>query len=160
MPDYNIYIHTVGNGGNGNANPTTPWSQSEQKSQTNVWDGSDPTGKAAQYVSLIGNPDTIVSRAVSFGMKAFPAVAAAVVSVGMYWYQQHLDFSSLLSGDYREKIKFNDTREIFSNILRPVSTTIQSVRFFTQLRLENDRKQANIELLGDSVINSYTNRGV
>lgn len=168
MADYNIYIHTIGS--TGNANPTTPWSKSGNTSPTNPWDneeseessGSGSIVKSlAKGISFLNNPDSILGAGISTIAKAIPyvAVAAMVVKTGVKIYEGVSNYEALM-GDYRRKTQYENARNILNNITHPFQSSVTAVKTAFLTQLDNDRRTMQRELLGDSIINSYTNRGV
>lgn len=168
MPDYNIYVRAIGTSNASVDNPTVPWSQRETTSPTVPWGQTEGNftgfnaGRVARTAAIFSNPDSIIGGAISKGMKALPAIAAAyaVIKTIEKVYETCLDFSTLKSGDYGPQIAFENTRKSIGNIFKPVSTSINALRSQTQNQVDNQRRSQNRELLGDSVINSYTNRGI
>ena len=172
MADYNIYIHAIGTGGATNQNPTVPWSQKDEGgafSQTTPQSGSglgvDGVNVAfaiSRASNFAQNPDAIVGTAVSGIAKIFPwiAVAFAVTKLVDTAYTTALDFTTLETGDYRAQIQWDNFKTVGNDIFKPVSTLLSSLKTRNQWRIENYKQKAQRDLLGDSVINSYTNRGV
>lgn len=173
MADHNIYIHAIGTGSATNQNPTIPWSQRESGgafSQTQSQStGSNFEGqgmnaakaitKAAGYAQ---NPDSIVSAGVAALVKVLPWVAAAyaVVKVGVSITDNVLDFQALETGDYRDQVNWLNFKQVINNIFHPVSTLVQAHKTNIQWANQNYKAKQQRDLLGDSVINSYTNKGV
>lgn len=171
MADYNIYIHAIGTGGATNENPTIPWGQKDVSNPTVPWSESQSSGGgfnglgiggAARAAALFSNPDSLVGTAISKAMKFVPTIAAAFVVVKTMTkvYETALDFSNIQSGDYGTQINYDNTRQGLHAIFTPVNTLVQIERTKLQNQVDNQRRRGNRELLGDSVINSYTNRGV
>ena len=169
MPDYNIYVRAVGTSNATLDNPTIPWAQRETTSPTIPWGQTQSGGSVgfnaggvARTAAIFSNPDSIIGGAVSKVMKVLPAVAAAyaVYKTCEKIYETCLDFSTLKSGDYGTQIAFQNKRTSIDNIFKPVTTTVNAIRSKTQVEVENQRRSQTRELLGDSVINTYTNRGV
>lgn len=169
MADYNIYIHAI-NGGPGQYNPTAPWSQregndsgifSQTQSQTGGGLGSVP-GAITKAVALARNPDSVIATASNTALKALPWVAAAVacVDLGIKAYETALEFATLQSGDFARKTFWDNLKQGTSNIFHPVSSSIQSLKTHIEWTIQNQRRAQDRDLLGDSVINQYTGRGV
>lgn len=169
---YDIYIHAV-NGNGGNAAPTTPWGQKEGGSpdfQTASQNGvSSLSGAGAGvarsivYASAYGqNPDSLVSSAVGMMAKAMPIVAAAyaVVKLGDACISTSLDFHEVESGDYRGGNAYRDFKTTMHNIFTPFSSFMQNIRTLAQWERDSQRAKVEQELLGGSVANAYTRRGV
>lgn len=174
MPDYNIYIHAIGNSGGFNQNPTTPWSArdsvggafSQTQSNSNSGDIGSASVNAARIVARVANtaqnPDSVVSSALSVIGRAFPWILAAYacVKLGETIIDNALDFQTIESGDYRNQVQWQDFKKGVSNVLHPISSTINHFKVERQWARENQRRVQERDLLGDSVINSYTRRGV
>lgn len=171
MADYNIYIHAIGTGGSTANNPTIPWSAregGEAVSPTSAFPsnfGADGAGAAKAIIkasAIAQNPDSILGQAVSSIAKAIPFVAAAyaVVKLGTGIVDTCYEYQTLYTGDYRNQIGWQNFKNRFANILTPVSSSINANKTETQWRIENSKRSQQRELLGDSVINSYTNKGV
>lgn len=170
MADYNIYVHAIGTGTASQYNPTTSWSAREggeslspTSSQTSGGaSGSAAFGTIIRAAGYASNPDSIISRAFSSLAKAFPIVAAAfaVVQLADGIITTATEFAEIETGDYRFGVKYQNFKTGVHIIFNPVSSTIQSFKTQAQWQRENYKLRAQRELLGDSVINSYTNRGV
>lgn len=172
MADYNIYIHAIGTGVASASNPTTPWSAreggqglSQTTSQTsgdgsvNVEGAFNAVIRTAGYAS---NPDALISKAVTSLARAFPIIAAAyaVVQLGEAVINNAIEFSEIETGDYRFGVQYQNVKAINNLVFHPVSSVVQNYKAQNQWQRENYKLRAQRELLGDSVINSYTNRGV
>lgn len=172
MADYNIYIRAIGTGTASQYNPTTPWgareggaglsqtvSQTSGEGNTNVEGAFNTVIRAAGYAS---NPDSLVSKAVTSLARAFPIIAAAyaVVELGESILNNAIEFSEIETGDYRFGVRYQNAKAINNLVFHPVSSIVQNHKVQNQWQRENYKLRAQRELLGDSVINSYTNRGV
>jgi len=167
MPDYNIYIHAIGTGGATNDNPTVPWSQregGEAFSQTTSQSsgGSGGAGAFMRAAAYAQNPDSIVSNAIGKYGKAMAIVGAAYACVKLAQsLQDHImGFADVENGTQLARTRMEDARQGFNNVLRPVHAIAQNTRTIKQWQRENYKLREERDLLGDSVINSYTNRGV
>lgn len=172
MPDYNIYIHAIGTGGATNDSPTTPWSQkseggafsqtSSQSSDSLSGAGGNLTRNIIRAASYAQNPDSLISTATSAIAKAFPIVAAAVACVKLAETitDNVLDFRVIETGYYKNQVMWQDFKTTVHNVFHPVSGLVQSFKTERQWVRANERNRMERDLLGDSVINSYTNRGV
>ena len=160
MADYNIYIHSAETGG-GISNPTTPWNANKEagggNSQTESW--ASNVSKAA---GVVGNPDMLVGMSASKFMKAIPAIAAAYVvcKTASAIYETNINIGSIKSGDYTKVVKLNNFKATVNAITHPFSSTLNYLKQRIEWDVENERRTLERELLGDSVINSYSNRGV
>lgn len=177
MPDYNIYIHAVGGGGEG-YNPTMPWSARDggaagggggaapTTSQTSGGDfgsaSSSVLRTTLRALQFANSPDSIVGAAINSVAKVIPwvAVAVAVIKLGETITENVLDFGAIESGDYKYQKIWQDAKAGLSAVLNPVSTMVQTFKQQKQWARENTKLKAQRDLLGDSVINSYSNRGV
>lgn len=169
MPDYNIYIHAIGTGSNGGGfAPTTPWSQREGgdgTTPTQAWGGFGGSGVAGAIAGasrLISNPDSIVAGATSsvFKSAAYVACAALVVRTVVFIGSKVEDYNALLSGDEVIVRRRQDVLQGINNLFHPFSASINNFKQKVLLQQENDKRVSQRQLLGDSVINSYTGRGV
>lgn len=170
MADYNIYIHAIGNGGATNNNPTIAWGDREDGSAFSPTASKGSGGFSSAQIAkniikatnIMQNPDSLIASAVGTVVKAAPIIAAAfaVVSVGVKIVDTCHDYSALQSGDYRSQIQWQNFKQGFSNVFHPFSSTIQHFRTNLEWNIENQKREQQRALFGDSVINSYTNRGV
>lgn len=169
MADYNIYIHAIGTGNQTAFNPTVPWSQRQESESIAPTQSSGgglssmgTLGAISRVGAFMSNPNSIVSSAFSKVAKAIPYVAAAYVVVNtlVKGYETAMDFAAIESGDYGIKMEWENQRRILHAITDPIGTQIQYVKTKMQLKIDNERHRLNRELLGDSVLNSYTNRGI
>ena len=168
--DYNIYIHAIGNGASTNQNPTVPWSQREGNgafNQTQSQSSDDGLGRdAANIVSKIAraasNPDSVVATAASKFAKILPWVAAAyvVAQVSLKISEEVMDYQAIQSGDYSTQAAWQNWKQGVRNFFQPVSSHWSAHKVRLQWNNENLKRERHRDLLGDSVINSYTNRGV
>lgn len=174
MPDYNIYIHAIGTGSASGESPTTPWSAresvggafSQTQSMSNGGNVGGASFSAARFVARAANaaqnPDSVVSSAFAKVAQIFPWVLAAYacVKLGETIIDNVIDFQTIDSGDYRNQIQWQDFKKSISNVFSPISSTISHFKTERQWARENQRRVQERDLLGDSVINSYTRRGV
>jgi hypothetical protein len=172
MPDYNIYIHAIGTGSATNQNPTVPWSArdgGEAFNQTQSQSGGNAAASGINAVAMVGraaaitqNPDALVGAAFSGAMKALPWIAAAyaVVKTGVSIADTAIEFTEIETGDYRGGNAWKDIKQIFNNLSHPFSSTMQFLKTTSQWERESKRARLEQDLLGGSVINSYTRRGV
>lgn len=171
MPDYNIYIHAVGTGVSTNQNPTVPWSAREDAggSQTQSQGGSNAAGASfnaaamvSKAASITQNPDALVGSAFSGAMKSVPWIAAAyaVVKAGVSIADTVIEFVEIDTGDYRNGNAWRDSKQALNILLHPVSSVMQFAKTTSQWNRESKRFRLEQDLLGGSVINTYTGRGV
>lgn len=155
--DYNIYIHSS--------------SSSKSKDPTKAWKSSsggessfeDKFTREIQRTSgIMQNPDSIVQGAVNKVMKAVPYVAAAyaVLKLTDAVISTANTFITAETGDYRFDTNYNNFKAGLNACFRPFSTTINYFKIEQQIRLENNKKAANRELFGDSMINGGLFYGV
>ena len=171
MADYNIYIHAIGNGTQTEFNPTVPWSQKEKgegSSPTESWSGGTAFFNAMGGVrsAMNINPNGIASSAITSAASSVPvvAVAAAVIMATAKTlnsaYACYTGYVALTQGDYRRQIELQNGRQMISNLRNPISAINNAIKTQLEWNVMNSRLSQERELLGDSVINSYTNRGV
>ena len=161
MPDYNIYIHSA-NGSS--SSPTKPWhAGNTQTSSINENNQAINTAyKVISYVNYAQNPDTLIQKGVNTIEKAVPwvAVAKAVVNIVDGAISSAIDYGALETGDYRNNIEWENFKTKAKNILHPFGTLTNYLKIKNRIRIDNYRISEHRMLLGDSDINSYTNRGV
>lgn len=169
MADYNIYVHAIGTGGSNAYNPTVPWSAregGEGSSQTVSQSGDVSGGGAARAIiraaGYAQNPDSAVGSAFSNALKSIPYVAAAfaVVKLGETIIDNAVEFKALESGDFRSQVSWQNLKTNLNVVFHPFSSSWNSFKVRRQWAREDARASQQRDLLGDSVINSYTNRGV
>ena len=162
--DYNIYIHSPFGQGN-DFSQTKPWTTaSAAGSQTSAQDTgiSSSVNTAFGTMSKFSNPDSLVGMGITALTKVAPWIAAAavVVSVTDKVITHAIDFGTMQTGNYKAQIEYSNFKQTMSNMLRPFSSSFNYFRNEEQIRIQNQRRMMQRELLGDSIINSYTNRGV
>lgn len=161
MADYNIYIHSASSNNGTSNSPTTAWSKDNQGSasddNTGAW-----VNKATQAIGYAQNPDSLVSQGIGAIAKAVPwvAVAYAAVKLGTTAVDTYFNFQTLNTGSYGSQMIWNNVKTFLTSLLTPFSTSMQYFYSNQQVQIENQKRQLTRELLGDSEINSYSNRGV
>lgn len=150
--DYNIYIHSIQDGGS--PSPTTPW-----KPENKEGEGTMPWKKAAETVS---NPSSLVSGPMGALSKAIPAVAAAYVAVkiGQKAYALGVELSTIQTGNYTAKVEMDNIRNVFSWIVSPYSHALSYYKAQQQFAIEDAKRAQDRALFGDATLNRYTRRGV
>lgn len=158
MADYNIYIHFGGYSNTGNS-PTQPWRNNSGGGQMQAWGNQQ---EQAQEDDNIDSVKELVSKGNSLLKKTFPKVAAAFVAVkvGEKLVESAVDYSALFTGDYRASHTIDNYKAMMHAMVHPFSTTINIIKTNMLNNIENQKRREYRELLGDSIINSYTNRGV
>lgn len=164
MPDYNIYLHAAVTTGS-RSSPTTPWSQKEGggSPQTTSENASNGGGISfSRAASFAQNPDSVVSASFGALAKALPWVAAAVaaVKIGSTIADNVFEFNEIESGDYRNGNLYREYKTLISMCFRPVSTVIEHLKLEKQIKRDTERAKLTQDLLGGSIVNSYTRRGV
>ena len=158
MADYNIYIHSMDGEGGGASqngtptfNPTAPWG-----SQESGGGSSDSRQLSKQTPNFMA--DTKKAGSLS---KAAPwlATAIAVVKTAYSISKTVVEFTSIQTGDFRMANNFHNYESTKHAIFHPVSTTIQTLKSMKLNQIENQRREIQRSLLGDSEINRYSNRG-
>ena len=154
MPDYNIYIHSADT--TNQTSPTKAWT-TDTDSPTKSW--QQVFAKGINYAQ---NPDALVSAGVGFLSKAIPAIAIArlVVNLVDKVITTAVDQYAVDTGDHRRSFLWGNFKANVGVIFRPFGTSFNELKAQRRYAIEDDRRRMNRELLGDSVINSYTNRGV
>lgn len=165
MADYNIYIHAPF-GGSGEFSQTKPWKSEEGGGSglTTPFTGESNQAVKSAFgaLSKFSNPDSLIGMGVSAISKAVPWIACAmiVLSITDKVITTSLDFATVESGDYSVQIGLANFKQNVSNLIRPFSSSLNYFKNEQQIRIQNQRRTMQRELLGDSIINSYTNRGV
>ena len=159
MPDYNIYIHNAIT--SQESSPTKPWSNQTNYSSPLVPWQSQQQKADSQDRGGIYTPNQIFSKGLSEAAKVYPWVAGAMVVIkgAMTIYETALDFKNIRTGDITESIQYNNLKSFISNAFNPMSW-LNEYKQSVINSVENDRRRKTLELLGDSTINSYVNRGV
>ena len=162
MADYNIYIHSTSTVGQ-NDNPTRAWSNQIVQTPTAAWKESDMSGQGlndplSNVAPFIANESM---EALKYGGSTLStiAVAAAIIKTGWEALKLHDSFASANKGDFRLTLSMRNFETMVNSVFRPVSTTIGYLRSEFEINRENQRRTMQLELLGDSDINRYTNRG-
>lgn len=160
MADYNIYIHSLG--GEEENSQTSPFKPNYSR-QTTPWDMEKDSSfgfvnKTPEYLTKLGDSGGMVK---ALG-KAAPwvLVAIAVVKTAYKITKTVNDFESVRTGDFRASNTFRNYEAGKNALFHPFSTAIQTTKTIQLNQLENQRREIQRELLGDSEINYYTNRGV
>ena len=160
MADYNIYIHSMDGeaGGSSNGtptfNPTTPWTSEEGGSGGGETlanpNFESPTKIAQESYSMFKGGGKVM---------AIIGIAYAVNKISFQAVKLTDSFLSKETGDYRTSIAISNYEAAKHAIFHPASAIINRARTLQQSRLQSERAALSLELLGDSEINSYTNRG-
>jgi len=162
MPDYNIYIHSA-NGSS--SSPTKPWHTGNTQTSSLNEDTNSSLSVANRVISVYNyaqNPDSLLQKGANTIEKAVPWIAAAkfVVSSVDNAITSVVDYNALETGDYRGNVNWSNLKNVFHYLTHPFGTLTNHIRITNRIRLENYRRSEHRMLLGDSDINSYTNRGV
>ena len=162
MADYNIYIHS--DNANGPSSPTQPWSSSGGWFQGMSWDsGSQAKAQTIQAATNVAaNPDGLVTYGIAAFAKAIPWIAAAyaVLKLAEQVTSAAISFYGPATGDYKSSVEFSNFETKKGWLLQPFSTLVNHRRTLIEIENENAKRYEQRLLLGDSVINSYSNRGV
>ena len=164
MPDYNIYIHSSITASSGEA--TKPWSSGKSSSNSPWGVDESLASKLTQNVSKVSgvmlNPDSLISQGIGAIAKAVPWVALVYVVAKTIdkVATTCINYGVLETGDYRDSINYNNFKSQFSWLYKPFSNAYNEMQAQNKFRIDDYRKLQQRQLLGDSVINTYTNRGV
>lgn len=163
MPDYNIYIHSAISSSSGEA--TKPWTS--KSSSLFPWNSEDSlSSNIAKTMSkasgVMMNPDGIISQGVSMLAKAIPWVAIAIIvaKVADKIITTCTSYNALETGDYRDSVNYSNFKANLSWLFKPASTAWNEVQAQNKYRIENYKLSQQRALLGDSVVNSFYDRGV
>ena len=154
MADYNIYIRNMNTGGQND--PTRPWSNDNSSPESN------PTAAwveaTQQGVSLGANPTQLASLGMGEVARMIPAIATAFVvkklmdKVFNTAHTFHAETLQRQSGDFGASIRYNNLKQLYSNITNPFQTTLNIMVEEDSRRIENDRRNLQIALLGETMI--------
>lgn len=160
MSDYNIYIRGSGFAAREN-NPTKAWSNSYDDTETET-SGGGFLGAFQNITDFAQSPDSLIQKGVGFLRKAMPAVlvAAMVYKLADGIITTSAEFATNETGDYRFITAYENFKASAQMVFRPFSTTLNYFRSEQVNRVHNYKVKQHRDLLGDSVINSYTNKGV
>lgn len=160
MADYNIYIHSMSEGGtvgNGSPtfNPTAPWGSQEAGASSGG--GEQEETKETPSFLASGKVMKKIGKTGKFG----PAVviAAAVVKISYSVAKMQVEHQAIENGDFRISNAFANFEAGKNALFHPVSTTIQSWKQQQTDVIQSERLSLQRDLLGDSEINRYSNRG-
>lgn len=167
--DYNIYIHSTDNSNNGSM--TIPWgSATQQNSPTAAWVSPEEKDSGGSGESFkMKSPSQLLQMGTSALEKAIPeiAIAMAIVAVANKAFNTAekvidaaLPFYVAETGNYYQNIVWENIKNTVNVIKDPFGTTYNILRARQTTRLENQRRTMQREILGDSMINTYSNRGV
>ena len=171
--DYNIYIHADSVG---TINPTMPWGDGAN-TQTMPWEtqqAQTDLGAIEQFSQSTTKAITSIGSSKGMGSvlsvaKAHPYIAAAlaVVAVATAVYKTGMkianfvtDYKAQALGEYNAQIELNNFANGVHALFSPVETLLSEFKLTKKIEKDNIKKALNRNLLGDSVINAYTRRGV
>jgi len=164
--DYHIYIHGQNNGFGNNKRPsktnTQPFfKQVNSKSQPNYQEQTSPwqVAKATRVVTGLSTGKVGILQTAS---KFIPAVAIAyaIVKVVDKAITTISDFNTRETGDYSFKMSYNNMKSSMGVALNPIKGILDYTKSSQEMRIENDKRQQAIQLLGDNSLNSIHNNGV
>ena len=157
--DYNIYLKVDENG-----QRTTAWNAGDarqqpfsSKSPTSAW-----VSKAQSALKVVSNPDSLISSGVGAVAKAIPWVALdyAIVKTATVLEDTAISYAALVTGDYSTQQRWNNFKTVAQSVFHPMTTAYNAYRQSVADSINNQKQQEKLRLLGDSVVNSYTKRGV
>lgn len=163
MADYNIYLTSVGNNGQGNSSPTTPWQLrggvggSGGDSGENMGGGFDPSNAVRRGAAFLQNPDSLIGSVLKtpIGKLGIAAVViGAAINITDKAITMYQSYASPASGDYKFQIDYSNFKQSVHNFMHPFSTEIQ--RQFNQLQIKKENlanEQARL-LLGGTYLNA------
>lgn len=152
--DYNIYIHNV-NGFNAPTGNIKAWQSSDDGgSQTKAWITSGSQDSNSNNESK-GTPPFNVGKAALNMAKSHPVLAAAiaVVVIADKIITTVEPFVSRDTGDYRFGIWYNNAKNGFMTVLKPISTVIENMRMQQEIYHTNKKNEQERLLLGDAYLN-------
>lgn len=155
--DYNIYIHSLGE--QGRQSFTQPWNQSDD-SPTKPWSSQKRENGQEENMEVTQAAEQIYSGAKAGGKAGLvTTLAVIVIKTAKQIYKGVADFQATTTGDFRASIAYNNYEAMKSNILHPISTTYNLFKTMVQNQVQTQRNQLQRELLGDSDLSSFMNRG-
>lgn len=159
--DYNIYIHTVSQGGN--QSPTTPWQLRTSGNENGTIPGGDssPSTAVQEGASFLRNPDSLIAGVMStaIGKLGIGAIIVkAIADITDKAISMYQSYASTASGDYKFQITYNNFKTAIQSVMHPFSTGLQAQMRDLQIKKENLANEQQRLLLGDSVINSQYGR--
>lgn len=153
MPDYNIYIRTLGTSG-GESSPTQPWSDDGETG------GKNPATAINKVSGFIQNPDSIIGSIMRTPIGKIGAAAVlvgamvAAISITDKAINMYQSYASSASGDYKYQIEYNNFKTQIHNGFHPFSTEIRKQMFNLQIKKENLANEQQRLLLGGTFLNS------
>lgn len=134
-------------------NPTIPWeSASGSSGQPQI---ADPKFESPVKIAQ----DAYSMFQGSGKMMGIIGVAVAAVKIGYQLVKTATPFIQSETGDFGLSISLSNYESWKNSVFHPVQTTINYFRNQQQDRLANQRTAMKLELLGDSEINSYIDKG-
>lgn len=156
MADYNIYIHSLG--GEGNKSQTSAWKK-ENNAQMIPWRQMEE-GDIQGSVALVDN-ETISTLGRYSGKVVGIFAAALAANLAAYKiFKTGVDLYTITNGDFRMSTSIGNYEATKNAIFNPIGRTLSYFSQVLRERNETQRRTMQRELLGDSEINRYTNRGV
>lgn len=150
MPDYNIYIRTLGTSG-GESSPTQPWSDDGETG------GTSPANAVKKVGSFIQNPDSLIGavfRSPIGKLGIIGAVAAIAINVTDKATSNFFAYSSSASGDFKTAVAYNNVKTSIHNFFHPFSNAMQVQFNKLEIRKQNLANEQQRLLLGGSFLNS------
>lgn len=156
--DYNIYIRQIDGGSTWEGGKTSP--STMENSPTVPWNPSAVLSSVTP-----STPENVLGQAQGFmraGGSATPwllaaAIAAKACATAM---KTGMELTTITSGDYNASIAYSNFMTFASNLLHPLSSTLQHYKTVLQIKQEDDRRRQYVALLGDAEINQITGRGI
>lgn len=165
--DYNIYLHSIEQASAFGAF-TKPWSNEQQASSpTSAW--KQDQDSSASTPDILDSIESIARQGLNVLAKSVPEIAiglaivtsvktaASMIDTGI---ETCLPYYEASQGDYMLGIQYHNIKTALNSLTHPTSAINDFL--LNQLRTikNNERKAMQRELLGDSLVNTYTNRGV
>jgi hypothetical protein len=163
MADYNIYLTSVGNDGQGNSSPTTPWQLrggaggSGGDSGDNMGGGFDPSNAVRRGAAFLQNPDSMIGSVLRtpIGKLGIASVIiGAAINITDKAVTMYQSYSSSASGNYKYQIEYSNFKQNLHNFMHPFSNEVQRQMSALQIKKENLANEQERLLLGGSVLNA------
>lgn len=154
MADYNIFIRT--DNSNEQKFQTSPWKEEKQQ-QTSPWKIN-----VQQAMNTAQNPDSLISQGISMIQRAVPAIAIAYAAIKLTDYVITAVDSFFVSpyGDQRFNTNYNNFKVGVRTVLNPFGSTINALKQNQNMKIENQKREQHLELMGDTEINRMHHYGV
>lgn len=157
--DYNIYIHTIGDGV-GSSSKTTPFQMKDTQDNFKV---------TSESLGFLQNPDSITGKVmqtangvlksaapVEIGIAAL--LVGASISIADKILTTTLSFMSSETGDARGIISYNNFKQGIHIMTHPFSTMVQYYQAELEIKKQNAINEQKMITFGQTVLNNPNGR--